>query len=44
MRAMSADLRRGAPSAIVLADTAEPGTANCSVRASNIAELITGCD
>jgi soluble lytic murein transglycosylase len=44
MRAMSADLRRGAPGAIALADTAEPGTANCSVRASSIAELISGCD
>ncbi len=44
MRAMSSDLRRGAPGAIAIADTSEPGTARCSVRASSIAELITGCD
>jgi soluble lytic murein transglycosylase len=44
MRPMSSDLRRGAPGAIAIADTSEPGTARCSVRASSIAELITGCD
>jgi soluble lytic murein transglycosylase len=44
MRAMTADLRRGAPGAIALADRSEAGTANCSSRALNIAELITGCD
>ncbi len=42
MHAMTADLRRGAPGAIALANSAEPGSANCS--GSNIVELITGCD
>jgi soluble lytic murein transglycosylase len=44
MRAMTADLRRGAPGAIAVADTSDSGTGNCSSRASSIAELITGCD
>ncbi len=42
MHAMTADLRRGAPGAITLANSTEPGSADCS--GSNIAELITGCD
>ena len=44
MRPMSGDLRRGAPGGIALADTKEPGTANCSARPSSITDLITGCD
>jgi soluble lytic murein transglycosylase len=42
MQAMTADLQRGAPGAIALANTAEAGSAPCS--GSNIVELITGCD
>lgn len=42
MHAMTADLRRGAPGAITLANSGEPGSTNCS--GSNIVELITGCD
>ena len=44
MRPMTADLRRGSPGAIAVADSTDAGTANCSSRAANIAELITGCD
>lgn len=42
MHGMTADLRRGAPGAIALANSNEPGSANCA--GSNIVELITGCD
>ena len=42
MHAMTADLKRGSPGAIALANSAEPGSANCG--GSNIVELITGCD
>jgi soluble lytic murein transglycosylase len=42
IHAMTADLRRGSPGAITLANSSEPGSANCS--GSNIVELITGCD
>ncbi|QIG51093.1 transglycosylase SLT domain-containing protein [Nordella sp. HKS 07] len=42
MHAMTADLRRGAPGAIKLANSSEAGSANCS--GGSIAELITGCD
>jgi soluble lytic murein transglycosylase len=42
MQAMSADLQRGSPGAIALANSAEAGSANCS--GSSIVELITGCD
>ena len=42
MHAMTADLRRGAPGAIKIANSIEPGSANCA--AANIVELITGCD
>lgn len=42
MHAMTADLRRGAPGAIALANSSEPGSANCA--GGSIAELITGCD
>ncbi|HTN96662.1 MAG TPA: transglycosylase SLT domain-containing protein [Nordella sp.] len=42
MHAMTADLRRGAPGAIALANSSEAGSANCG--GSSIAELITGCD
>jgi len=42
MHAMTADLRRGAPGAITLANSTEPGSANCS--GNNIVELIAGCD
>jgi len=41
---LSADLRRGAPGAMKVADTSEQGSARCSSDASNIAELISGCD
>ncbi|MGE0147830.1 MAG: transglycosylase SLT domain-containing protein [Parvibaculaceae bacterium] len=42
MHAMTADLRRGSPGAIALANSTEPGSGDCS--GSNIVELITGCD
>jgi len=42
MQAMTADLQRGSPGAIALANTSEAGSSNCS--GSNIVELITGCD
>lgn len=42
MHAMTADLRRGSPGAITLANSSDPGSANCS--GGSIAELITGCD
>jgi len=42
MHAMTADLRRGSPGAITLANSAEPGSANCA--GGSIVELITGCD
>lgn len=42
MHAMTADLRRGSPGAITLANSGEPGSANCS--GGSIVELITGCD
>lgn len=42
MHAMSADLKRGSPGAITLANSTEPGSANCA--GANIVELITGCD
>jgi soluble lytic murein transglycosylase len=42
MHAMTADLRRGSPGAIALANSTELGSANCA--GSNIVELITGCD
>jgi soluble lytic murein transglycosylase len=42
MHAMTADLQRGSPGAITLANSTEPGSATCS--GSNIVELITGCD
>jgi hypothetical protein len=42
MQAMTADLRRGSPGAIALANSTEPGSANCA--GTNIVELITGCD
>jgi soluble lytic murein transglycosylase len=42
MHAMTADLRRGSPGAIALANSTEPGSATCS--GTNIVELITGCD
>ncbi|MGE3873309.1 MAG: transglycosylase SLT domain-containing protein [Parvibaculaceae bacterium] len=42
MHAMTADLQRGSPGSITLANSTEPGSANCS--GSNIVELITGCD
>jgi soluble lytic murein transglycosylase len=44
MRGLSADLHRGAPGSIKVADTGEQGSAHCSVSPSNIAELISGCD
>lgn len=42
MYAMTADLRRGSPGTITLANSSEPGSGNCS--GSSIAELIAGCD
>ena len=42
MHAMTADLRRGSPGAIAVANSTEPGSANCA--GANIVELITGCD
>jgi peptidoglycan lytic transglycosylase len=42
MHAMTADLQRGSPGAITLANSTEAGSATCS--GSNIVELITGCD
>jgi soluble lytic murein transglycosylase len=42
MHAMTADLKRGAPGAITVANSSEAGSASCS--GSNIVELITGCD
>jgi soluble lytic murein transglycosylase len=42
MQAMTADLQRGSPGAIAVANSTETGSANCS--GSNIVELITGCD
>ncbi|WP_119274314.1 transglycosylase SLT domain-containing protein [Taklimakanibacter deserti] len=42
MHPMTADLSRGSPGAITLANSAEAGSASCS--GSNIVELITGCD
>jgi soluble lytic murein transglycosylase len=42
MRAMTADLERGAPGSIKVANTSEAGSSGCS--GNSIAELITGCD
>lgn len=42
MSAMTADLRRGSPGTIRLANSSEPGSGNCS--GSSIAELINDCD
>jgi hypothetical protein len=42
MQAMTADLQRGSPGAIAVANSTEAGSSNCS--GSNIVELITGCD
>jgi len=42
MHSMTADLKRGSPGAIALANSTEPGSANCA--GTNIVELITGCD
>jgi soluble lytic murein transglycosylase len=42
MHAMTADLQRGSPGAITIANSREAGSASCS--GSNIVELITGCD
>ena len=42
MRPMTADLERGAPGSIKVANTSEAGSSGCS--GSSIVELITGCD
>jgi soluble lytic murein transglycosylase len=42
MRPMTADLERGAPGSIKVANTSEPGSSGCSGK--SIVELITGCD
>ncbi len=42
MHPMTADLSRGSPGSITLANSTEAGSANCS--GTNIVELITGCD
>ena len=42
MRPMTADLHRGAPGGVKVANTSEEGSSGCSGK--SIAELITGCD
>jgi soluble lytic murein transglycosylase len=42
MRAMTADLQRGAPGGVKVANTSESGSSGCSGK--SIVELITGCD
>jgi soluble lytic murein transglycosylase len=42
MHAMTADLKRGSPGAIAVANSTGPGSAICA--GANIVELITGCD
>ncbi|CAN5508407.1 lytic transglycosylase domain-containing protein [soil metagenome] len=44
MRGMMADLRRGAPKSLALANTAEPGTSKCSAKGGDITDLISSCD